>query len=259
MSDDNRTGFARRWSERKAAQKQRVRSAADTTLTDELAHDEAGDDAAIQADAAATSFVSVSDASGQTDQSTEIEDTAEDQAAEPVLTDADMPDIATLNGQSDLKDFFNSGVSAELRRAALRHVFSLPVYNVRDGLNDYDDDYTRFEPLGDTVTSDMKWHKARKEREAEEERLRLAKEQEQLDEQAQLDDQKQLENQANDQEQPSEENPADQEHLQEQELDQEQDQELEQQRLAEGETNNSNVIPESLSSDTANQAAETTV
>jgi len=91
---------------------------------------------------------------------------AEDEA--PLLTDDDMPPLDSLSAESDLSDFFNAGVSATLRRAALRHVFSLPVYNIRDGLNDYDDDYTKFEPLGDTVTSDMKWHKARKEREAAE-------------------------------------------------------------------------------------------
>jgi len=106
------------------------------------------------------------------------EEVSETDADVPVLTDEDMPAITTLTAQSDLSDFFNKGVSAALRRAALRHVFSLPVYNVRDGLNDYDDDYTKFEPLGDTVTSDMKWHKARKERLAEEEaeRKRLAEE-----------------------------------------------------------------------------------
>ena len=99
-------------------------------------------------------------------------DIAEQEALEPLLTDEDMPPISTLSATSDLTGFFNRGVSATLRRAALRHVFQLPSYNVRDGLNDYDDDFTYFEPLGDTVTSDMKWHTARKERERiERERL----------------------------------------------------------------------------------------
>ena len=86
-----------------------------------------------------------------------------------------MPPITTLSATSDLTGFFNRGVSATLRRAALRHVFQLPSYNVRDGLNDYDDDFTYFEPLGDTVTSDMKFHARRKEKarlaELEEQRL----------------------------------------------------------------------------------------
>lgn len=84
---------------------------------------------------------------------------------EPLLTDDDMPPVATLTAQSDLRQFFNRGVSKALRQAALSHVFRLPAYNVRDGLNEYDDDYTQFEPLGDTVTADMRFHAARKERE----------------------------------------------------------------------------------------------
>ena len=83
----------------------------------------------------------------------------------PLLTDSDMPPLESLTANSDMSAFFNRGVSAVLRRAALRHVFHQPVFNVRDGLNDYDGDYTVFEPLGDTITSDMKWHTARKERE----------------------------------------------------------------------------------------------
>ena len=81
-----------------------------------------------------------------------------------LLTDADMPDIESLTASSDISGFLGKGVSAALRKAAFRHVFRQPKYNVRDGLDDYDDDYTCFEPLGDTVTSDMKFHAARKER-----------------------------------------------------------------------------------------------
>jgi len=91
---------------------------------------------------------------------------------EPSLTDADMPDIQSLDASSDVSPFFNRGVSAALRKAALNHIFSLPVYNIRDGLNDYDEDYTVWEPLGDTVTCDMKFHQERRERQRlERERL----------------------------------------------------------------------------------------
>lgn len=102
---------------------------------------------------------------------------ADEPAEPPPLTDADMPPIESLHAGSDLSGFFSKGVSAALRRAALRHVFAQPAYNVRDGLNDYDGDYTVFEPLGDTVTSDMKFHAARRERERleREERERLAR------------------------------------------------------------------------------------
>ena len=107
------------------------------------------------------------------------------QATKPLLVDADMPPIETLTATSDISGFLSKGVSAALRKAALRHVFRQSSYNVRDGLNDYDGDFTSFEPLGDTVTSDMKFHAARKEKarlEAEmaasEEQARLEAEQE---------------------------------------------------------------------------------
>lgn len=105
---------------------------------------------------------------------------------EVLLTDADMPAIESLTADSNVSAFFNKGVSTALRKAALRYVFQLPKFNVRDGLNDYDGDYTVFEPLGDIVTSDMKFHIARKERdrlaaEAERERAEQLMEQEQLE------------------------------------------------------------------------------
>ena len=85
---------------------------------------------------------------------------------DPLLTDEDMPPLSSLSAESDLRQFFNRGVSKALRQAAsVSCVSGLPAYNVRDGLNEYDDDYTQFEPLGDTVTADMRFHAARKERE----------------------------------------------------------------------------------------------
>jgi len=74
----------------------------------------------------------------------------------PVLTDADMPDIDSLDENSDFSPFMSSGVSDQLRNLALRKLFHTPVFNIRDGLNEYDEDYTTFEKLGDIITSDMK-------------------------------------------------------------------------------------------------------
>ena len=76
--------------------------------------------------------------------------------AKPVLTDADMPDIESLNEDSDFSGFMSTGVSDELRNLALRKLFAAPVFNIRDGLDEYDEDYTYFEKLGDIVTCDMK-------------------------------------------------------------------------------------------------------
>jgi len=81
---------------------------------------------------------------------------AVDVVEKPVLTDADMPAIESLNEDSDFSGFMSSGVSDELRNLALRKLFKAPVFNIRDGLDEYDEDYTYFEKLGDIVTCDMK-------------------------------------------------------------------------------------------------------
>ncbi|MGD2173144.1 MAG: DUF3306 domain-containing protein [Gammaproteobacteria bacterium] len=85
-----------------------------------------------------------------------VADTAVEEAEKPVLTDADMPDIDTLDENSDYSMFMSSGVSDKLRNLALRKLFGAPAFNIRDGLDEYDDDFTSFEKLGDIVTSDMK-------------------------------------------------------------------------------------------------------
>ena len=72
------------------------------------------------------------------------------------LTDADMPDIETLGEDSDFSGFLSEKVSAYLRRKALQKLFHLPEFNLRDGLNEYDEDYSTFVPLGDTITYQMK-------------------------------------------------------------------------------------------------------
>ena len=92
----------------------------------------------------------VAEASLSMPQSEEVEQ-------EPVtLTDADMPDIDSLVEDSDFTGFMSPGVSDELRNLALRKLFHAPVFNIRDGLDEYDEDYTSFEKLGDIVTCDMK-------------------------------------------------------------------------------------------------------
>jgi len=105
----------------------------------------------------------VAEASLSTQQSEEL-------VQEPIpLTDDDMPDIDSLVEDSDFTGFMSPGVSDELRNLALRKLFHAPVFNIRDGLDEYDEDYTTFEKLGDIVTCDMKHQievQERKRREA---------------------------------------------------------------------------------------------
>ncbi len=74
----------------------------------------------------------------------------------PQLSDEDMPPVESLDEHSDYSAFLSSKVSEEVRQAALRKLFQLPEFNVKDGLDDYDEDYTTFTELGDLVPHDMK-------------------------------------------------------------------------------------------------------
>ena len=84
--------------------------------------------------------------------------------AEKVPSDEDMPPLDSLDEDSDYSGFLSPGVSEALRRRALRKLFMSAVFNIPDGLDDYDDDFTSFQALGDVVTSDMR-HQAEMEAE----------------------------------------------------------------------------------------------
>lgn len=72
------------------------------------------------------------------------------------LTDADMPPLDSLDGDSDYSGFMSPKVSEELRTLALRRLFHSPQFNLTDGLNDYDEDYTSFAKLGNVLTHEMR-------------------------------------------------------------------------------------------------------
>lgn len=55
----------------------------------------------------------------------------------------ELPEPETLSEQDDFTQFMQDGVPDDLRNRALRQLWrSNPIYAVRDGLNDYDLDYT---------------------------------------------------------------------------------------------------------------------
>ena len=82
------------------------------------------------------------------------EDAAPDQPSDVVVPA--LPDLDTLDEGSDYSAFLGAGVDESLRRKALRRLFHSPKFNVCDGLDDYCDDFTRFEKLGSLVTADMR-------------------------------------------------------------------------------------------------------
>lgn len=73
-----------------------------------------------------------------------------------LLTDADMPPLESLTEDSDYSGFLSPRVSEALRKQALRKLFHSAGINVRDGLNEYDEDFTEFAELGSIVTADLK-------------------------------------------------------------------------------------------------------
>ena len=102
------------------------------------------------------------------------QDRSEKLAALNALKDEDMPDISTLDENSDFSQFMSTNVSEALRKLALRKLFQGKTYNLRDGLDEYDGDYTSFEKLDTgTITADMKY---RQELEAEKHKAQLEKE-----------------------------------------------------------------------------------
>lgn len=88
-------------------------------------------------------------------------------ATQVVVEPKALPPIETLTGESDFTGFLSPEVDETLRKAALRKLFHLPDFNITDGLNDYDGDYTVFEPLGNVVPYYLKQWIAREAAEAE--------------------------------------------------------------------------------------------
>ncbi|MEJ2405270.1 MAG: DUF3306 domain-containing protein [Candidatus Thiodiazotropha sp.] len=82
----------------------------------------------------------------------------------PSLTDDDMPPLESLDEHSDYAGFLSTGVSEGLRQAALQKLFNSRCFNVCDGLDDYAEDFTRFEKLGDLITADLR-HRLQREAE----------------------------------------------------------------------------------------------
>ena len=104
---------------------------------------------------------------GGTDE-TVIETANSAEEKRPPPTDEDMPSVESLGEDDNYGDFLSPKVSEKLRKLALRKLFHGAGFNIRDGLDDYDEDFTYFEPLGDIVTADMRHREEMLERKARE-------------------------------------------------------------------------------------------
>jgi len=59
----------------------------------------------------------------------------------------ELPPLDKLTLDSDYRAFFHPKVDEDVRRAALKKLFSDPRFNVMDGLDVYIDDYSKSEPI----------------------------------------------------------------------------------------------------------------
>ncbi|MDH3585446.1 MAG: DUF3306 domain-containing protein [Gammaproteobacteria bacterium] len=87
-----------------------------------------------------------------------------EEAGVPQDAEPELPPLESLDENSDYSAFLGDGVPADVRQKALNKLFHSPKFNIRDGLDDYDWDFTNPEPLGDIITAEMRY---RVERELE--------------------------------------------------------------------------------------------
>ncbi len=134
-----------RWSQRKSQPQPNPPAAEPSQSTAEKIKDAAG--AADQDTSSAAPDAMSNQAAGETHES----------KPEPI----ELPSLDSLDENSDYSAFMAEGVDEKIKKLALRKLFKSAVFNIRDGLDDYDDDFTAFEELGDIVTSDMKFQQQR--------------------------------------------------------------------------------------------------
>lgn len=90
-------------------------------------------------------------------------DSAAPLAAVPQANEADSPpekmlsldDVRLLTADSDFTPFMARDVGPEVRNAAMKKLFSDPHYNVMDGLDIYIDDYSKSDPIPESMLRQM--------------------------------------------------------------------------------------------------------
>lgn len=65
----------------------------------------------------------------------------------------ELPPLESLHEDSEISMFLHEGVSEQVKRQVLRKLFHMDKFNICDGLDDYAEDYTAFQPLGEIITA----------------------------------------------------------------------------------------------------------
>ena len=66
-----------------------------------------------------------------------------------------LEDVKLLTKDSDFKPFMAQNVGADVRNAAMKKLFSDPHFNVMDGLDTYIDDYSKSDPIPESMLRAM--------------------------------------------------------------------------------------------------------
>jgi hypothetical protein len=74
-------------------------------------------------------------------------------AVEPLLPT--LQDVQALTPESDFKPYLSRGVEPQVRNAAMKKLFADPRYNVMDRLDTYIDDYSKPDPIPESMLRRM--------------------------------------------------------------------------------------------------------
>jgi len=95
---------------------------------------------------------------------------------DPEAPAPELPPLDQLTPASDYRAFFHPKVNEDVRRAALKKLFSDPHFNVMDGLDVYIDDYSKSEPIPAAMLASLRqaqnilgWAKEDEEQRAQDE------------------------------------------------------------------------------------------
>jgi len=78
------------------------------------------------------------------------------EVTEPQAPPPELPPPETLTFDSDYRQFFHPKVGEDVRRTALKKLFSDPRFKVMDGLDVYIDDYSKTEPIPPAMLAGLK-------------------------------------------------------------------------------------------------------
>lgn len=76
-------------------------------------------------------------------------------SASPAVPPADLPPVDSLTPESDYTRFMKPDVPMASRNAAMKKLFTDPHFNVMDGLDIYIDDYTKPDPIPESMLRDL--------------------------------------------------------------------------------------------------------